>query len=238
MLNKMKPGGVIKLLLFLLLFVPSLLAQEYKVIYSKGDVKFRSNTSETWTELKEGKVLNLDEFISTGVKASVQIENLGNIISIGELSAVSIASIIKMSTDELLLALAMEDMINVPKSDGKGKGNSGSTAVYGEKEGTENKTEINSDDFGIKRLNGAIQLAKNDLWGSSVIFAKETYRKHPNTKQIASYRIFFADVLYEKGLYEEALGEYLEIQKLELNKEQFAGVEKQISSINKILLNN
>jgi hypothetical protein len=238
MLNKMKPGGVVKILLFLLLFVPSLLAQEYKVIHIKGDVKFRSNTSETWTELKEGQVLNLDEFISTGVKASVQIENLGNIIIIEELSAVSIASIKKMSTDELLLALAMEDMINVPKSEGKGKGNSGSTAVYGEKEGTENKTEINLDDFGIKRLNGAIQLAKNDLLGSSVIFAKETYRKHPNTKQIASYRIFFADVLYEKGLYEEALGEYLEIQKLELNKEQFAGVEKQISSINKILLNN
>ena len=238
MLNKMKPGGVVKILLFLLLFVPSLLAQEYKVIHIKGDVKFRSNTSETWTELKGGQVLNLDEFISTGVKASVQIENLGNIIIIEELSAVSIASIKKMSTDELLLALAMEDMINVPKSDGKGKGNSGSTAVYGEKEGTENKTEINSDDFGIKRLNGAIQLAKNDLMGSSIIFAKETYRKYPNTKQIASYRIFFADVLYEKGLYEEALGEYLEIQKLDLINEQISEVESRIYSINKILLIN
>ena len=238
MLNKMKPGGVVKISLILLLFVPSLLAQEYKVIYLKGDVKFRSNTSETWTELKEGQVLSLDEFISTGVKASVQIENLGNIIIIEELSAVSIASIKKMSTDELLLALAMEDMINVPKSDGKGKGNSGSTAVYGEKEGTEINTELNSDDFGIKRLNGAIQLAKNDLMGSSIIFAKETYRKYPNTKQIASYRIFFADVLYEKGLYEEALGEYLEIQKLELSEEQRTNLNNRINDIDKLLLNH
>ena len=238
MLNNLKTGKVIKILLILLIFIPSLLAQEYKVLNIKGKVNYRSNTSEMWTDLKVGQVLNSDEFVSTGVKASVQIESSGEIINIGELSAVSMASIKKMSTDELLLALAMEDMINVPKSDGKGKGNSGNTAVYGEKEGIENKTELNSDDFGIKRLNGAIQLAKNDLMGSSVIFAKETYRKYPNTKQIASYRIFFADVLYNNGLYEEALGEYLEIQKLELSKEQSASVEKQINSINKKLLND
>ena len=238
MLNNLITAKILKILLILLLFVPSLLAQEYKVLNIKGDVKFRSNTSETWTELKVGQVLNSDEFISTGVKASVQVESSGEIVNIGELSAVSISSIKKMSTDELLLALAMEDMINVPRSDGKGKGNSGSTAVYGEKEGIEINTELNSDDFGVKRLNGAIQLAKNDLMGSSVIFAKETYRKYPDTKQIASYRIFFADVLYDKGLYEEALGEYLEIQKLELNKEQTAEVEKQINSINKKLLND
>jgi len=238
MLNNLKTGKVIKILLILLIFIPSLLAQEYKVLNIKGKVNYRSNTSEMWTDLKVGQVLNSNEFVSTGVNASVQIESSGEIINIGELSAVSMASIKKMSTDELLLALAMEDMINVPKSDGKGKGNSGNTAVYGEKEGIENKTELNSDDFGIKRLNGAIQLAKNDLMGSSVIFAKETYRKYPNTKQIASYRIFFADVLYNNGLYEEALGEYLEIQKLELSKEQSASVEKQINSINRILLNN
>jgi hypothetical protein len=141
-----------------------------------------------------------------------------------------------MSTDELLLALAMEDMINAPKTNGKG--NSGSTAVYGDKQGTGKNSELKEDDFGIRRLNGAMQLASNGLVESSVVFAKETYRKYPETRQEASYRIFFADILYEKGLYEEALGEYLDTQKLELSKDQITNVESHINSINKILLNN
>ena len=43
---------------------------------------------------------------------------------------------------------------------------------------------------------------------------------------------------FGKGLYEEALSEYFEIEKLELSKEEKTEVESQINSINKILLNN
>jgi hypothetical protein len=141
-----------------------------------------------------------------------------------------------MSTDELLLALAMEDMINAPRTNGKNK--SSSTATYGDKEGQGKNLAVKTDDFGIKRLNGAMQLAKNGLKESSVVFAKETYRKYPDSIQIPSYRIFFADILFEKGLYEEALGEYLDIAKLDLSKEEKSKVESQTQSINKILLNN
>jgi hypothetical protein len=97
---------------------------------------------------------------------------------------------------------------------------------------------MKADDFGIKRLNGAVQLAGNGFKESSVVFAKETYRKYPDSKQIPSYRIFFADILYQKGLYEEALGEYLDSAKLDLNNEEKTNVESQIQQINKILLNN
>jgi len=235
-LSAAKAGYMGKTLLILLLFIPSLTAQEFKVINVNGDVKYRSGTSEVWTELNQGGILKTDDFISTGEKSSVKIKESGNIISIAELSAVSIASIKKMTTDELLLALAMEDMINAPKTNDKG--NSGNTAVYGNKEGAGKDTELKADDFGIRRLNGAMQLSKNGLIESSVVFAKETYRKYPETKQVTSYRIFFADILYEKGLYEEALGEYLEIQKLELSKEQNTNVVSKITSINKVLLNN
>ena len=141
-----------------------------------------------------------------------------------------------MSTDDLLLALAMEDMINAPRTNGKNK--SSNTATYGENEGQNKNPEMKTDDFGIKRLNGAMQLAKNGFKESSVVFAKETYRKYPDTKQIPSYRIYFADILYDKGLYEEALGEYMDIAKLDLSKEEKAKVESQTQSINKILLNN
>jgi hypothetical protein len=236
MLNDLKSLNVGKTILILLLLINSLSAQEFKVVRVNGDVKYRSGTSEVWTEVKAGGILKTNDFISTGKNSSIQIKETENVISIGELSAVSISSIKKMTTDELLLALAMEDMINAPKTNGKG--NSSNTAVYGDKQGTGKSDELKADDFGIRRLNGAMQLSDNGLMESSVVFAKETYRKYPETKQVASYRIFFANVLYEKGLYEEALGEYLDIQKLELSKDQSTKVESQISSINKKLLNN
>jgi len=234
--GKVKSRYLGKIFLIALLIIPSLIAQEFKAADVKGDVKYRSGTSEVWVEVKEGTVLRTDDFVITGSKSSVQIKGSGSIINLTEFSAVSVASIKTMSTDDLLLALAMEDMINAPKPNGKN--NSSSTAVYGNKEGQGNNSEMKSDDFGIKRLNGAMQLAKNGFKESSVVFAKETYRKYPESKQIPSYRIFFADILYEKGLYEEALREYLDIAKLDLNKEEKSKVESQTQSINKILLNN
>jgi hypothetical protein len=225
-----------KTFLILLLLVPSLIAQEFKAINVKGTVQYRSGTSEVWAEIKEGSVLHSDDFVSTGSKSSLQIKGTEKIINIGELSAVSVSSIKKMSTDDLLLALAMEDMINAPKTNGKNQ--SSSTATYGDDEGKNKNPEVKTDDFGIKRLNGAMQLAKNGFKESSVVFAKETYRKYPDLKQIPSYRIYFADILYDKGLYEEALGEYIDIAKLDLSKEDKAKVESQTQSINKILLND
>jgi len=225
-----------KTFLILLLLVPSLIAQEFKAINVKGTVQYRSGTSEVWAEIKEGLVLHSDDFVSTGSKSSLQIKGTEKNINIGEFSAVSISSIKKMSTDDLLLALAMEDMINAPKTNGKNQ--SSSTATYGDDEGKNKNPEVKTDDFGIKRLNGAMQLAKNGFKESSVVFAKETYRKYPDSKQIPSYRIYFADILYDKGLYEEALGEYIEIAKLDLSKEEKAKVESQTQGINKILLND
>ena len=232
MKKKMHPE---KILFVLIILVSSITAQQFKASEVKGDVKYQQGTSEDWVEVKNGEELKSNGFISTGKNSSVRIEESGNKFIIGELSAVSISSIKKMTTDELLLALAMEDMINAPKSNGKE--NSGNTAVYGEKEGKEKNLDLSSNDFGLKRLNGAKQLAENGLMESGVIFAKETYRKYPETKQLASYRIYFADVLFEKSLYTEALGEYLEIQKLDLNNEQSRKVDTQINHINKILLN-
>jgi hypothetical protein len=236
MLNKMKFSYVRKTILILLLLVPSIVAQEFKATDIKGDVKYRSGTSEVWVEIKAGTVLHSDDFVITGSKSSIQIKGSESIIKLGEFSAVSVSSIKKMNTDDLLLALAMEDMINAPRTNGKNK--SSNTATYGENEGPNKNPEMKTDDFGIKRLNGAMQLAKNGFKESSVVFAKETYRKYPDSKQIPSYRIYFADILYDKGLYEEALGEYMDTAKLDLSKEEKAKVESQTQSINKILLNN
>ena len=224
-----------KTILILFVFSSLLFAQEYKAVNIKGDVKYRTGTSEEWSQLKDGMKISVDDFVSTGEKSSVKLIGSNNSVILNELSALSVGSIKKMSTDELLLALAMEDMINAPKTNGKNTSNN--TATYGNKEDNRIVKAV-TDNFGIMRLNGAEQLANSGLKESSVVFAKETYRKYPDTKQLANYRIFFADILYEKGLYEEALGEYFEIQKLELTKEEKSKVESHVNAINKILLNN
>lgn len=236
MKNNLKLHSPIKILLILIIFSATVAAQQIKVIEVKGDVKYQSGTSEKWVDIKNGDVLQPNGFVSTGKNSSVKIDDKESKITIGEMSAVSISSIKKMTTDELLLALAMEDMINAPPKNAIE--NSKSTATYGEKETIEKTNQSKSNDFGVKRLNGAVQLADNGFKESSVVFAKETYRKYPETKLIASYRIFFADVLYQKGLYEEALGDFLEIRNLELSDKQISEVDSRIDSINKILLNN
>lgn len=236
MLNLVKSRYAGKTIIISLLMTAALFAQEYKVVKVNGSVQYQSGTSEDWLQVKEGTILKADDFLSTGEKSSVQIKSNETSFSLDEMSAMSVGSIKTMSTDELLLALAMEDMINAPKT--KNRGNSDHTASYGEEENGKSDTEIEKDNFGVKRLNGAMQLAKNGLKESSVVFAKETYRKYPDSKLIPSSRIFFADILFEKGLYEEALSDYFEIEKLDLSKEQRAKVDSQVDSINKVLLND
>jgi len=225
-----------KFVLFLILSSGFLFAQEYTVSKVSGDVKFQSGGDESWVNLKEGKTIEQDAVISTGKNSYVTLKGKILHFTLNASSAISVSSIKEMSTDELLLALAMEDMINAPKNNGNGK--SGNTAVYGTDEGNRDELDLLPGDFGIKRLNGAMQLAENDMKESSVVVAKETFRKYPDTKLLSSYRIFFADILFDKGLYNEAFEEFSEIAELELNNEEKLKVDEKTETIKKILLNN
>jgi len=221
-----------KTLLMILMFAGILSAQTFTVEKVSGDVKYQNGSSETWSTLKIGAILKDDAVISTGQNSSVLLKGSKVNFNLNESSAVSVSNIKKMNIDELLLALAMEDMMNAPKETKKSSDN---TAVYGTKEG-ESTLQIITDDFGIKRLNGAVQLAENSLEESAVVAAKETYRKYPDTKNLPSYRIYFANILYDKGLYEEALDEYVDIQKLKLTDEERAEVNTKTESIKMKLL--
>ena len=233
MINKIKirfPGK--KLFLFLI-FTGIVSAQTFKVESVSGDVKYQSGSSEKWVELKAGQTIGDDAVISTGAKSSVLLKNNDVQFKLDEFSAVSVSSIKKMDVNDLLLALAMEDMMNAPK---KIKKSSDNTAVYGTDESNTNEPVLKSNDFGVKRLNGAVELAGSGFEESAVVAAKETYRKYPGTKNLPSYRIYFADILYNKGLYEEALDEYTAIQKLKLTAEEQAKVNEKTEAIKMKLL--
>lgn len=217
-----------KILILCLLFSLVTFAQSYKVEKVSGTVKALTNGSDKWIEVKSGTELSSNSIINVEKNSSVKISN-GNItVTFKELSAVTISSIKKMSTEDLLLALAMENILSAPKKPNDNK--SQSTAVYGKNE-IERNPLITNNEFGIKRLNGAMQLAENGLKESAVIAAKEVYRKYPDTKSLVSYRIFFADILFEKKLFEEALDEYNDILKLQLTTEQNEKVTNRIDEI-------
>jgi hypothetical protein len=225
-----------KSLIIFLIASTIVFAQNYKAVDVKGEVKFQSGTEENWTIVNDGTSFDNETVVATGSNSSVQLVGNDFNFKLKENSAVSIGSIKKMSLDELLLALAMEDLVNAPKKNGNGS--SDNTAVYGTENSSDDFPELNSGLFGIKRLNGAMQLAKSGLTESAVVFAKETYRKYPDTKSIPSYRIYFAYVLCEKSLYEEALVEFKEITKLDLDENQRNEVNSSLEDIKKVLMSN
>lgn len=226
-----------KKIFFLLLIISEMsFAQAFKVQKITGTVK-TLDSNDKWVEIEEGDLLQPNSIIVTDKKSSVRISGDDLSFTLNESSAITVSNIKKMTLDELLLALAMEDIISAPRK--KEKNTEGkSTAVYGTEEKVNAKNTILSDDFGIKRLKGAVQLVENGLKESAVITAKETYRKYPSTSSNSYYRIYFADVLSDYGLYEEALDEFNSISQLELSEKEKSEVEEKLSQLNKKLVNN
>lgn len=212
-----------KIIFISLLFISSTFSQKYLVETISGTVKVQIGPSEKWIDLKEGTELSSYSTIATGKNSSVIIvkDNIKFILK--EHSAVTLSSIKSMSIDELLLALAMEDIISTPrkKTDNKSK----STQVYGNPISSD-KTVIDSgNEFGLLRLNGAKQLAESGFKESAVVAAREIFRKYPDTKQLIPFRIYFANLLYEKGLFEEAYEDFKSFK-------DFSMTEKEKSEIN------
>ena len=210
-------------------------SQSFQIEKITGTVKMLTSGSETWQPVKAKMQLNENTIISTDKNSSVTVRSEGISFTLKESSAITVSNIRKMSLDELVLALAMESVMNTPRK--KENNKSDNTAVYGSKLSNETLTVLKSNDFGIKRINGARQLAENGMKESAIITAKEVYRKYPDTKKDADTRIYFADLLFELGLYEESLDEYVEIKSLQLNAEQKNKVIDKIDQINKKLIN-
>jgi hypothetical protein len=227
-----------KKILFLSLIILSELtfAQTFRVEKVIGTTKVL-DANDKWVEVKVGDLLQPNSIILTGKKSSVKVTGEDLSFTLKESSAIPISNIKKMTLDELLLALAMEDLMSAPRKKQKNKG-SKNTAVYGTEEKVNTNEILLSNDFGIKRLKGAVQLVENGLKEAGVITAIETYRKYPTTRDNSYYRIYFANVLYDCRLYEEALDEFDSITKLKLSEKEKNNVKESISLLNKKLANN
>lgn len=210
-------------------------AQIFEIERVTGNAKYISGTDNQWKDLKQGMEITPNTIISTEVNSTVKLKVDDILFTLKESSAIAAYNLRKMNVDELLLALAMENIINAPRKRNGEKSNN--TAVYGAKITDPESIIEPSLEFGNKRLNGAKQLAENGMKESAIITAMEVYRKYPETKTDAVNRIYFADLLFEKKLYEEAYDQYKEIESLSLNNAQQQHVSNKIGEISKKLLN-
>lgn len=221
--------------IFILLLCSALtFAQKCYVESLTGTVKVQIGSSEKWLDVKEGAELSPYTTISTG-KSSTAVLVKGNTrFTLKESAAITVNSIKKMSVDDLLLALAMEDMMSAPRK--KDNNKSKSTQVYGENK-TEKTTSVSNGEFGMMRINGAKQLGDNGFTESAIIAAKETHRKYPETKNLITHRIYFANLLYDKGLFEEAYAEFNSFKDFGMNEKNKAEVDSKLELLSKKLIN-
>jgi hypothetical protein len=225
-----------KLINFILLFflcVVVISAQGFKVEKVSGNAAILKGTSEEYTTIKEGDVLQGTDLLITDENSYVQLVKNSSRFILNSNAALNLMNIKKVSINDLILALTMEEIRNIPvnKSD-----NTKNTAVYGTQENKSGSLVVNENVIGIKKLNGARQLAESGYKESAIIVAKETYRKHPATRSRFDERIYFADLLAGLTLYEEALTEYNDVQKLDLTERQKEIVINKISGIKEALV--
>lgn len=204
-----------KKLFILLLFISiNLSAQDFTVEKVSGKVQVLRGISEEFVNVKPGDKLSGNDLLITDEKSFIQLNKDGNPprrIILQSNSALGLNYVKEISINDLLLALAAEEIRRVPKNENNG--NTKNTAVYGEEINPGSSINTNENLMGIKKLNGAKQLAENGYKESAVIVAKETYRKYPFTKNNIHERIYFADVLVELNLYTEAFEEFNELKK-------------------------
>ncbi|VAX18797.1 hypothetical protein MNBD_IGNAVI01-598 [hydrothermal vent metagenome] len=210
--------------------------QQFKVDKVKGKVLVQRGTEEKFTQLKKGDILDGNDLIITERNSFIQLDKDGNKFILDENSALGLNYLKKISINDLLLALAMEEIRNVPKTENNGIAKN--TAVYGEETTVENSIASGSNSLGTKKINGAKQLAKNGYTESAIIVAKETYRKYPYTSKNADDRIYFAKLLSSLQLNNEALEEYNAIIKLNLTNKQKQKVEQELEKIKLVLISN
>lgn len=223
------------LLIVLLLIAAKLFAQEFTVEKVGGDVQALIGSNEKWTELKAGQKLLGTDLISTGEKSFLQVSDRNNHFVLQENSALRLSSYKKMTLNELLLALATEEIRNIPKSNNNPS--TRNTAVYGKDAASVKPLPASIRDLGFKKLNGAKQLAQNGFKESAIVVAKETFRKYPETKTKVKDHLYFVDLLIQLKLYREAESELIQIKEQTLNDIEKVSVDARSQKIKSELIN-
>ena len=224
-----------KIMILLPVLVGIISAQDFTVEKISGDVKILKGTSEKWETVKRGEVLSGNDVLLTEPNSYIQLNKDENRFMLKGDVAIGLNHIKQVSINDLLLALALDEIRNVPKM--KKNGTSKHTAVYGSKSKVEKVVSIDENLLGTKKLNGAKLLNENGYSESSVIVAKEVFRNYPKISMKFNDRLYFADILNDLKLYQEASSEYTKLENIALTEKEKDIIRKRIETVSMKLVN-
>ncbi len=223
-----------KIFVFLILNL-SLFAQGFRVIKVKGKAEVLKGATEKWVQLKIGQTLSANDIVATGKNSLLVLKSEEGYFKLESNAALKLNYVRRLTLDELLLALTMDEIKNLHyKSE---KGESQNTAIYGSKITSEAPKPNNIGvEMGIKQINGARALSENGFLKSAVLAARETFSKYPTTRKRFEDRVYFASLLTKLGLYNEAIEDFQGILTLKLSAKQKALVYGKISEAKKEII--
>lgn len=223
----------IKLLILFFVLIAVVHGQVYRVENVTGKVKALVGASDNWVDVEPGMELKPNTLIMTDANSTISVSGEAVRFTLRPSAALTVGSIKKMTLNDLLLALALEEILSSPRKEDNSKAKN--TVIYGAPAAKAVPGNKSLDELGLMKLNGARQLVESGFENSGLVAAKETFRQYPGTRNRIADRIYFADVLYSLKLNEEAYAEYNEILRLKLSAEEKRIISDKIAEIKKKL---
>jgi len=176
----------------------------------EGDVFVRHGVEEEWVEASVGSTLRPEDSIKTGKNSSAVLRlNDDSIYRIPAEIIVDGADFRSMDREELLMRLAMEDMLSVPERMDDDRPVPRTTVLHGSPRGrvAEDTEQINFETARF-RINGARYLVEHDYRGTAVLKIRETLRLYPDGAYRINAMMLAAESLETLILLEEAARYY------------------------------
>ena len=221
-------------LCLLLVILGSLVHAEIRVAGVKGDVQVRHNVQEQWIKVAVGDILKPDDSIKSGGKstATIIIDDNKKFI-LPELVIVDCADLRVLTTGELLLKLAMEQVRSLPNgSTDKEIQIPRTTIVHGEAKDMRVATATPTDPTaGSLQLNGTRVLFDQGYYATCVLKTKHVLRLYPYIRKKTEARLLVATAFENLKLEEEALNEYNSLKSELLSSTERTLVDKKVATL-------
>jgi hypothetical protein len=224
---------IIFIITLIIAIASAALAGDAKVIAMKGTASLRHGMDEKWNTVAVGDILKPEDTIEIREHSSVVILLDGSKkLSIPEDVMIEIADLRMLSQEEVLLKLAMETVRSVPQREKLDQTDiPRMTTVHGANKEYNSSGTINSQETGLKQLNGTKVLYENGYFGTCVLRTKGVTRLFPALPTAIEARLRAASALEKMNLRLEALEEYIRIGKEELTPDQRSLVSAKVNEL-------
>jgi hypothetical protein len=175
-----------------------------------GSVQIRHGVEENWVRAAGGMVLRPEDSIRTGSESRVVLRHDdGTVYRIPEETIVDGTDFREMDRDELLLRLAMEDMLSVPDRIDDEWPIPRTTVLHGSPRGRTGNGSFEADvALAEYRINGARYLIGQNYSGSAILKIRQTLRIYPEGEFRIGAMLLAGESLERMSLYEEAARYY------------------------------